>query len=185
MNYYKYCKVNIDYHIELAGSYYSVPYQLSGCEVFAIYTSTSVEIIYNNKRVAIHSRLYQKGVYSSKEEHMASAHRIYAKWSPSRLINWAGTIGTFTQELITTILKSKPHPEMGFRSCIAILQIAKHHKDVRAIELTGKRMLAYRLYKVSHFKEILKNKTYEQSTENAPLLLPKEHKNLSGNTYYH
>ncbi len=181
---FKYCKVNIDYHIQLKDCYYSVPYQLSGYEVYAIYTSTSVEIIYNNKRVALHSRLYQKGAYSTKAEHMASAHRVYAEWSPSRLINWSGTIGSYTQELITTILKSKPHPEMGFRSCIAILQIAKHHKDVKAIELTSKRMLAFQLHKVANFKKILKNKTYEQSTENSLLLFPKEHKNLRGNTYY-
>ena len=181
---FKYCKVNIDYHIELEGNYYSVPYQLSGSEVFAMYTATCVEIIYNNKRVALHSRLYQKGAYSTEEEHMASAHRIYAKWSPSRLINWAGAIGNYTQQLITTILKSKPHPEMGFRSSIAILQIAKHHNDVNAIELTSKRMLDFHLHKVSHFKKILKNKTYKQTPENSLLLFPKEHKNIRGNTYY-
>ncbi|MBN2436336.1 MAG: IS21 family transposase [Spirochaetes bacterium] len=181
---FKFAKVNIDYHIELKGCFYSVPYQLAGVRVSVVYTASSVEIFHNNKRVALHVRLYRKGAYSTKEEHMASAHRIYAKWTPSRLINWGSTFGINTKELISTILQSKPHPEMGFRSCMAILNAAKHYDNIKAIELTSKKMLELRCYKVAHFKDILKNKTW-QDDQKTNTLLPKSHENLRGHSYYY
>ncbi|MBD3378148.1 IS21 family transposase [candidate division KSB1 bacterium] len=181
---FKPCKVNIDYHIEVEDCFYSVPYQLAGETVSAIYTSDSVEISFNNKRVALHVRQYRKGAYSTKEEHMASAHRLYGTWTPSRLINWGGSFGANTRTLISTILASRPHPEMGFRSCLAILNAAKHHSDNHAVELTSKKMLELECYKVSHFKDILKYKTW-QEPQQSDALLPKKHQNLRGQAYYH
>jgi len=180
---FKDCKVNIDYHIEVDGSFYSVPYQLAGEYVSAIYTTSNVEVFYNNKRVALHVRSYQKGAFCTKEEHMASAHRVYGKWTPSRLITWGGVFGIYTKELMSAILASKPHPEMGFRICIAILNTAKCHKDAHAIEMTSKKMLELKCYKVKHFKDILQNKTYE-SQEKSNALYPPQHSNLRGNNYY-
>jgi transposase len=182
---FKYCLANIDYHIELDGCFYSVPYQLTGIRMSAIYTADSVDIYNNNKRVALHVRLYKRGSYSTKEEHMASAHLAYGKWTPSRLIHWGSSIGVYTQELIAEILSSKPHPEMGFRSCMAILNMAKYNNDSQAVELTSKKMLELKYYKVSHFKDILKNKTYRESQDQSIALFPQSHENLRGNTYYH
>jgi len=181
---FKYCKVNIDYHIELADCFYSVPYQLAGERVLAIYTYDSVEIFHNNKRVALHVRLYKKGTNSTKDEHMASAHLAYGKWTPSRLINWGSSFGVHTRALIEAILQSKRHPEMGFRTCLAILNAAKYHHNLEAVELTCKKMLELRRFKVSHFKDILKNKTYDDSQSQTDALLPQKHENLRGNKYY-
>jgi transposase len=181
---FKYGPVNIDYHVDVEGCFYSVPYQLAGQRVFVIYTADSVEIFFNNKRVALHVRLYKKGAFSTKEEHMASAHRVYGKWSPSRLINWGGVFGINTQSLISTILESRPHPEMGFRTCLAILNAAKRHGDKHAIELTSKKMLELACYKVSHFNDILKHKTWQQTQGTSNALVPKNHENLRGQIYY-
>ncbi len=181
---FKYGTVNIDYHIEIKGCFYSVPYQLAGQQVFSIYTADSVEIFHNNKRVALHVRLYKKGAFSTKEDHMASAHRAYGKWSPSRLINWGGTFGSHTQSLISTILESRPHPEIGFRSCLAILKEAKNHGDRHAVELTSKKMLELECYKVSHFKDILKHKTWQDTRDISDTLVPQQHENLRGQSYY-
>jgi len=181
---FKFCKVNIDYHVQVEGCFYSVPYQLAGLRVSAIYTINNVEIFHNNKRVAVHVRLYKKGSFSTKEEHMASSHRIYAKWSPSRLIKWGETFGIYTGELIVEILRSKPHPEMGFRSCMAILSTAKKHNDSQAIELTSKKMLELKCYKVKHFKKILTNKTYNDDHDASSALYPGMHENIRGHIYY-
>ncbi|MCX6013476.1 MAG: IS21 family transposase, partial [Chloroflexi bacterium] len=182
---FKYCLVSMDYHIILEDCLYSVPYQLAGIRVSVIYTADSVDIYNNNKRVALHVRLYTMGSSSTKEEHMASAHRAYGKWNPSRLINWGSSFGVYTQELISEILSSKPHPEMGFRTCMAILNIAKYHKDIQSIELTSKKMLELKYHRVIHFTDILKNKTYiESPDDNSIALFPQGHENLRGNTYY-
>jgi transposase len=181
---FKYGKVNIDYHVDVGGCFYSVPYQLARESVSVIYTSNSVEIFFNNKRVALHVRLHKKGAFSTKEEHMASAHRAYGTWTSSRLIDWGGAFGINTRSLISTILESRRHPEMGFRSCMAILNAAKHHGDNQAIELTSKKMLELECYKVSHFKDILKHKTWQDSQAQSNTLVPQQHENLRGHTYY-
>jgi transposase len=49
-------------------------------------------------------------------EHMPSAHRRYAFWTPARLLAAAAKIGPSTVALCETIMRTKPHPEQGFRS---------------------------------------------------------------------
>jgi transposase len=53
---WKKAHVNLDYHVELEGHYYSTPYQLVGKEVEIRYTAGTVEILHRGKRVASHAR---------------------------------------------------------------------------------------------------------------------------------
>src|SRR5439155_1194433 len=46
-------------------------------------------------------------------------------WTPSRLIDWARTIGPQTAALVEAILADRPHPEQGYRSCLGLLRLAK------------------------------------------------------------
>ena len=49
---------------------------------------------------------------------------------PSRLIGWGRTIGPSTAALVEYVIRSKPHPEQGYRSALGILRLAdKHGKD--------------------------------------------------------
>ena len=181
---FKLSKVNIDYHVEIEKCLYSVPYQLVHKRVQCRYTSSLVEIYYQNKRVAVHRRLYKIGSYSTNENHMASAHRAYAKWTPSRIIGWAGTIGANTQTLVKTIMENKPHPEMGFRTCIGIINTARKY-ETQAVELSAEKMLKLRCYRVSHFRSILKHKTYLEMTDPADEeVVPLIHDNIRGANYY-
>jgi hypothetical protein len=50
----------------------------------------------------------------------AKSHQAHLEWPPSRLVNWARTIGPHTAELFERILSEKPHPEMGHRSCLEV-----------------------------------------------------------------
>ena len=180
---FKECKVNIDYHIQLEKAFYSVPYQLAGRVVTARYSEATVEIYHEHARVAVHRRLYRQGRYSTHKEHMASAHRAYAGWTPSRIIGWGKSYGPHTGALMEKILQVKPHPEMGFRSCMGILRQAKNH-DPAEIEAVSKRMLELGLYRVKHFKAILSNKVYN-TAETATVLVPdSHHENVRGQAYY-
>ena len=180
---FKECRVNIDYHIQLEKAFYSVPYQLAGRVVTARYSEATVEIYHEHARVAVHRRLYRQGRYSTHKEHMASAHRAYAEWTPSRIIGWGKSYGPHTGALMEKILQVKPHPEMGFRSCMGILRQAKNHDPAR-IEAVSKRMLELGLYRVKHFKAILSNKVYD-TAEIATVLVPdSHHENVRGQAYY-
>ncbi len=180
---FKLCKVSIDYHIELMKCYYNVPYQLVGKEVDVRFTATVVEVFYQHKRVAFHKRLYRIGAYSTQKEHMASSHRVYAEWTPSRLINWALSFGKNMGELVKTIMEVKPHPEMGFRTSLGIINTAKKY-DKEAVELAARKMIELKSYRVRHFRSILKNKTYLTVRKQYDLTLPQKHENLRGALYY-
>ena len=58
-------------------------------------------------------------------EHMPSAHRRYASWTPVRMLSFAAQVGPSTAALVETIMHTKPHPEQGFWACLGILQLAK------------------------------------------------------------
>ncbi|MCH7940157.1 MAG: IS21 family transposase [Candidatus Marinimicrobia bacterium] len=180
---FKECRVNIDYHIQLEKAFYSVPYQLTGRVVTVRYSETTVEVYHEHTRVAVHRRLYRRGSYSTHKEHMASAHRAYAEWTPSRIIGWGKSYGPQTGALMEKILQVKPHPEMGFRSCMGILRQAKNH-DPGEIEAASLRMLELGLCRVKHFKAILTNKT-GNAVETATVLVPESHhENVRGQAYY-
>ena len=52
---------------------------------------------------------------------MPSSHRRYRDWTHERIRRDAAAIGDNAAALIDVILRSRPHPEQGFRSCIGIL----------------------------------------------------------------
>ena len=82
---WKPCRVNIDYHIEIAHNWYSVPYQLVHTRVEARVTAITVEVFLAGRRVASHAHLTGRGRYATDVAHMPRAHRAHAEWTPSRL----------------------------------------------------------------------------------------------------
>ena len=137
---WKRCSVNIDYHVAVEHHVYSVPYQLVREQVEVRYTTNTVEIFHRDKRIASHRRRYDRQP-STVAEHMPSAHRAHAEWSPSRLIGWANKVGTATGKLVAQILQSRPHPEQGYRPCLGIMQLGRRHGNVR-LEAACARALA-------------------------------------------
>jgi len=108
---WKKARVNIDYHIEVDGHYYSVPYQLVKESVEIRFTSTTVEVLFKNRRVTSHARSYRRSGFTTLKEHMPKAHQQYLEWTPSRIIRWAAQTGPHTEKLVTQILERKPHPQ--------------------------------------------------------------------------
>jgi DNA replication protein DnaC len=171
--------VNIEYHVEVEKSYYSVPYQLIDKEVVIRYSDKLVEIFYNNKRIALHSRLHQAGAYSTQEAHMAAAHRAYAHQTPSNLIGRAARFGEKTKALVIEILKRRPHPQMGIRSCSGILKAARH-LEAEVMEAICEKMLELESYTLAHFKSILKHKTYLKAEPQTATTPESIHENIRG-----
>ena len=124
---WKEATVNIDYHVEVGHNYYSVPHQLIGERVEARATATTVEVFFRSRRVASHARSSGRGQYKTCPEHMPASHRAHAEWTPSRLIAWAEKTGPATARVVAEILRSRPHPEQGYRSCLGIFRLARRH----------------------------------------------------------
>lgn len=180
---WKKARVNIDYHVELEGHYYSVPYSLVHEEVELRYTSTTVEIFFCGKRIASHLLDGHKGRHTTQKEHMPKSHQEYLDWTPSRILAWAGTIGKATQKLAERILASREHPEQGYRSCLGILRLGKLYGRNR-LESASKRALAIGSASYKSIRSILENGL---DREALPDTVPAQviyHTNIRGSGYY-
>jgi transposase len=183
---WKRARVHIDYHVEVEGHYYSVPYPLVKQELEVRLSAHTVECFYQGKRVASHRRSYHKGRHTTLPEHMPKAHQHYAGWSPQRLVGWAEKTGPATAELVATILASRAHPQQGYRSCLGIMRLGKHYGEQR-LEAASRRALAIGAMSFKSLESILKHGLDAQAPLNTetraaePLL----HPNLRGAQYYH
>ena len=181
---WKKARVNIDYHIEFDRHYYSVPYQLRKEQVDVRYTETTLEVLFKNKRVASHRRSYRQGSFTTCQAHMPKSHQQYLKWTPSRIINWAGKNGPQTAQLVMGIMNSRRHPEQGFRACMGIMRLGKRYSPER-LEKACARAVSIKSYSYKSVESILKkglDKQPMQMEEKQTKVI--EHPNIRGNQYY-
>jgi len=182
---WKKCRVAPDYHVEIADHYYSVPSRLIREELEARITDTTVEILHKGARVASHARSYARHRHTTIPEHMPSAHRRYAEWTPARMMREAEKIGPATIALIQAIMQAKPHPEQGFRACLGILRLARSYGSAR-IEAACRRGNDIGATSYGSIKSILQHgldHAYADGTP--PPAQPIHHRNIRGNGYYH
>ena len=182
---WRYATVGIDYHIDVEGLYYSVPYALVKKRVEARYTGTTVEIFFQGSRVASHVRSFQKGRHTTDPAHMPSSHRRYAEWTPARILRWAATVGKETERHVAAIMEHRPHPEQGFRAALGIMRLAKQYGNDR-LEAACKRASAYRIYSYRGVESILHTGAdRKEAKQEAPPAPPISHDNIRGPGYYH
>jgi transposase len=134
-------RVNIDYHVEVAGHYYSVPYQLCGRELEARLTAHTVECFHRGRRVASHVRSAALGRHTTAKEHMPQSHQAMLEWTPERIAQWTGQAGPSTRCLVERIIASRPHPQQGFRSCLGIMRLGKIYGPERLEAASARALL--------------------------------------------
>ncbi|MEW6674365.1 MAG: IS21 family transposase [Thermodesulfobacteriota bacterium] len=182
---WKKATVNIDYHIEVEGHYYSIPYKLFGKQVDVRITDVTIECFRANRPVATHRRNDRRGGHTTVKEHMPPAHRRWLEWTPERFIRWATKIGPNAAALIGEIIDSKLHPQQGFRAALGILRLGKSY-DVKRLEIacSRARLIGARSYSsvASILKHGLDKKTLPPET---PKTLVIDHDNIRGSNYYH
>jgi len=178
-------RVNIDYHIQVLGHLYSVPYQLVRRSVDVRITASGIEIFHDGRRVAVHMRSFSKGRFTTDPGHRPKSHQAHLEWTPSRFIRWAEKTGPSTAALVQHIMDSRPHPEHGFRGCLGVLGLSKRYGPerleaacARALHIGGAR---YRSVKSILEHGLDSEPLEEQQTTPA---LPKVHPHLRGPDYY-
>jgi len=180
---WKTAKVNIDYHIELAGHYYSVPYQLVGQAVLLRYTSTTVEILHRDQRVASHARDDRRGRHTTVEDHRPKSHQEFLSWTPAKIISMAQKIGLETVGMVESIMNGKQYPEQGYRACLGILRLAKTYSNARleAACARGQR-IGTRSY--TSIASILKAGLDQKPIEEPIKMINVAHQNIRGGEYF-
>ena len=181
---WKQCRVGLDYHVEIAKHYYSVPHQLLREKVWARITARTIEVFHRGKRIAAHVRSSSNRKHTTVREHMPSSHRRYADWTPERLRRQADAIGRNTSALVEIILRERAHPEQGFRACVGIVRLAKTWGRER-LEAACCRALEIGARSYSSVNSILKN-NLDRRRPAMPADGPAiAHDNIRGPTYFH
>lgn len=179
-------RVSLDYHVDIDGHYYSVPYRLIREQVEARSTARTVEIFHKGERVAAHLRGTGRGRHSTVPDHMPSAHRRHAEWTIERIQRTAARIGPSAARLVALILESRPHPEQGYRACLGILRLARQYGEPR-LEAACDRGLDIGARSYGSIQSILINGLDRQPrrpSRQGELTLP-DHPNIRGPRYYH
>jgi transposase len=177
-------RVNIDYHVAFDHHWYSVPYQFVQQEVEVRATAATIEIFHRGVRVASHARSHVPDRATTVTEHRPKAHQRHLEWTPSRLVDWAKTMGPATADLFERIIATKRHPEQGYRSCLGILRLGKQYSAQR-LEAAARRAIALKACSYQSVKSILQCNLDSQTIEPAaPPKPPLDHPNIRGAEYF-
>ena len=179
------CRAGLDYHVEVYGHFYSVPYRLMREVIEARITDQTIELFHQNNRVACHIRNPRQHRHTTIAEHMPSAHRRHMEWTPTRLLREAEAIGPSTIALVERILAAKPHPEQGFRACLGILRLVRGYGPER-LEAACQRGMDIGARTYGSVQSILRNgldRAYRPKP--VPDEPPIQHENVRGSDYYH
>ncbi len=178
--------VNIDYHIEVLGHYYSVPFDLKGQKIEVRLSARMVEALHRGKRVASHPRDARKGRYTTDPIHMPKAHREHLEWTPSRIIRWAEKIGPHCAAVARQIIEGRDHPEQGYRACLGIIRLSRGYETAR-VESACRRALLLDVCSYRSIRSILrsgKDREALPQDESAPSVCTRHHHNIRGSGYY-
>lgn len=174
-------RVSLDYHVEFDGFFYSVPHGLIREQVDIRATTRTIELFHRGQRIAAHQRRHGGRRHGTDPDHMPSAHRRYAEWTPERFRRWGASIGPNTEGLVIVILANRPHPEQGFRTCLGILRLFKDIAPERA-EIVAARAVAIGALTYKSISAIIANRT-DRKTPTDDVVI--DHPNLRGPGYFH
>ncbi len=169
----------LDYHVQFGKELYSVPFRLVGRQVLVCASDTTVEILYENQRVAIHERATRYQHRRTDPDHMPSGHRAqydislrteeyYVKWGYSR----GKSVGLFIERL----LQRGPIVEAQYRTCMGVLNMKVSHSALNQACGTALDRGTISLKALTAIVQEMKKQT---SSEKAV-----EHENLRGAEYY-
>lgn len=181
-------RVNIDYHVEYDGRYYSVPYERVHAEVEVRATATVVEIFQAGERVASHRRsLERRGSMVTAPGHRPENHR-HQVWPPERLIAWGASFGPSVARVVELTLGRYVNPEQGYRACLGLMRTAQRHGAVR-MNAACERALSVSIVggpRRKYIEAILKRGLEREGVPVAPTprTSPLTHENVRGGDYY-
>lgn len=185
---WKKVNLNIDYHVSFDDHFYSAPHALRRPDVslWLRATTTTVELFHGHDRVASHLRSYVCGRHSTSRDHMPNSHRAHAEWTPSRILDWAESVGPFARALCEAILRERRHPEWGYRSCLGLFRLAKKYGSER-LDAACRRAFHAGARSYRSVQTILQHGLDRQPLpgDDAPAAAGVTHENVRGPEYYH
>lgn len=181
-------RVNIDYHVEYDGRYYSVPYDRVHAEVEVRATATLVEILQAGERIASHRRNYdRRGSMTTEPTHRPANHR-HQIWPPERLIGWGASFGPAVARVVELTLARYVNPEQAYRACLGLMRTAQEHGGPR-MNAACERALSIGIVggpRRKYIEAILKRGLEREPAPSPAAIRPSPitHENVRGGDYY-
>src|SRR5207245_4743094 len=101
---------------------------------------------------------------------------------PTRVLHVVQPVRAATARLFAAMLESKPHPEMGYRSCRGILRLGQRYSNER-LEAAARRAVSTGACSYRSVKSILERGLDRQPLEVPATRSPLQHPNLRGAAY--
>lgn len=176
-------KVGNDYHVNVKGNRYSVPFRLVGEKVAARITAGVVEFYHRRERMASHVRCFEVGGTKTELAHQPDEHRAWAQQSPNRYRDWATLIGANALAVVDHQFARAPHAALAFKSCGSLKNLAKRFGDTRFEAACGE-ALRIKSPTCKSIRSLLQNRLDQRGATDAPGKALPKHKNVRGAGYY-
>ena len=100
-------------------------------------------------------------------------------------MSWADAAGPHTAQLFRQILATKPHPEMGYRSCLGLVRLGGKYTTER-LEAAAARALHFGAYSFASVESILRHHLDNQPLPGVAEAQPAvaAHQNIRGAAYF-
>lgn len=183
---FKKARVAPDYHVQVEGHFYSVPFTLIKEVLEVCIRPRIVQVFHRSRMVATHRRSTAVGAHTTLPEHMPAHHRHQVEWTPERFESWALRHGTSVRDFVAELMNRKKHVQQAFRSCFGLMRLSKQFGSQR-LNAACLRALTLGAFRYKSVKSIL-----EKGLDSSPLpsdISPPSrsaghHENVRGSAYY-
>lgn len=155
-------KVYHDCHVFIDYSYYSVPFEYVGKVVDIDISKELVKIFYQNKEIAVHPRLQEKGKFQTNVNHYPKYKRFSnTEYQEIYQAKMAG-IGPYAEQIFFMVIEK--HPQDWSRTIQGLLSLTKSYPR-EIVNLACKRAIAFGVYQYQVIKRICHNGSYNLPIE--------------------
>ena len=175
-------RVPDNYHVEYAGSFYSVPYQYRLHLVDLRATCRTVEVLLNRRRIASHVLRTESGC-STLEDHMPIEHLRQSEQDPDTLLEWAEGIGPNVLAWISGNLLQRRDFANGLKSARNLRRWAREEQNHERLDSACAFALKLGVLSFQRLKSIIANRSDLRVLVEMTAWV-KQHGNLRGPEYY-
>lgn len=154
--YRKEVKLSGNYHVQVTGRKYSVPYQYVGQNLTVVWDIDTVEVYAGNTRISTHDRNGIKDPFTHDED-MPPEHLEYMRTkacNAAYFLEKSEEIGPYTRQAIEAILNRSRHVEQNYSSCHGVLSLNRRYGSER-LENACRRLAGYKSITYTMIKNIL------------------------------
>jgi hypothetical protein len=158
-------KAHRDHHLVFEGSFYSVPCQYVGKDVWVRATQRMVDVYYEEKKIKTHIRAHAKGQWTTDKQDYPKQTQSFLEKDAAHCLKEAKAIGAFVYELMEKTLERGSITNQ--RKAQAILRLAeKYDKD--RFDGACKRLLRFENTRYKSLQRILEQGIDQEEKEENP-----------------